>query len=348
MHCAPSSGAMSWWSVRVTVPPMTLRKRMARWAIDTWDRLRDRPLGRGIQRLRDAIDPAVYLVWYVVTWRRARRPRTFNEKLMYKMLYDRRPILTRIADKVAVRDIVASRIGERYLTTVYQVCDDPARVRWSSLPREFVAKVTHASGGAIICSEAAAPGQALPERLVPGHGRLVVHPDAFDADRATAIMTKWWSMRYGWSGMKREWAYLHVPARVLVEECLSGSRSGIPEDYKFMVLSGRCRWIQVDVGRYEEHRRDIFTRDWERLPVDYEYPRSDDPVTAPDRLDEMIELAERLGQGHDFVRVDLYALEGRIVFGELTAYPEAAEGTFVPGEFDELLGAGWAVPRRYE
>ena len=61
----------------------------------------------------------------------------------------------------------------------------------------------------------------------------------------------------------------------------------------------------------------------------------------------MIEIAERLGVGIDFVRVDLYALPERIVCGELTNYPLAGTGWFDPPEFDRRLGAFWTVPRRY-
>lgn len=264
------------------------------------------------------------------------------------MLHDRRPILTTLADKVAVRDVVAKRVGEEYLTRAYQVHGQVADIDWEALPTEFVAKVSHASGGAIIVTESAQVGQALPERLVPGHGRLIVHPDSFDSARAEEVLAKWLSIPYGWAGRKREWAYRHVQARVLIEELLRGSDGAIPEDYKFMMFDGVCGWIQVDVGRHGDHRRDLFTPDWERLPVDFVYPRSEAPVPVPERLGEMMSVAASLAAGHDFLRVDLYAVPGRVVFGELTAYPEAGRGTFEPPEYDRILGELWHVPRRYD
>ena len=324
-----------------------LRKRLARRLIDAWETIRDRPSGRAVRAVRDAADPLVHASWVAATWLRTRDPTTLNDKVKYKMLHDRRPILTTLTDKVDVRDVVRDRIGVDHLTHLFQVHDDAAAVRWDELPREFACKVTHASGGTIIVTDSADPDRPLPTRLVPGHGRLVVHPDAFDPDRATGIVRAWLSRRYGWSGWKREWAYLGVRPRVLVEEFLGGSASAIPSDYKLFVFDGTCRFVQLDLDRHGDHRRDVYTPDWERLPVDYNYPRADVPSARPERLDEMIAIAERLGEGHDFVRVDLYALPSRVVFGETTFYPASGNATFDPPEYDRILGSWWTVPARY-
>jgi hypothetical protein len=139
-----------------------------------------------------------------------------------------------------------------------------------------------------------------------------------------------------------------VPQRILIEEFLRGSDARIPDDFKLMVFGGRCRFVQVDYDRHGDHRRDVFTLDWERVPVDYNYPRSDDGLESPpDRLGEMIEIAERLADGHDFVRVDLYALPDRVVFGELTVYPASGNGPFDPADFGVTIGERLKVSSIY-
>src|SRR6056297_3548063 len=148
-----------------------LRKRLARRLIDAWETIRDRPSGRAVRAVRDAADPLVHASWVAATWLRTRDPTTLNEKVKYKMLHDRRPILTTLTDKVDVRDVVRDRIGVDHLTHLFQVHDDAAAVRWDELPREFACKVTHASGGTIIVTDSADPDRPLPTRLVPGHGR---------------------------------------------------------------------------------------------------------------------------------------------------------------------------------
>jgi hypothetical protein len=327
---------------------VTPLRSLARRLIATWDEVRDRPVGRLLRRVRDGVDPVVYGSWLVVTWLRTRRPATFNDKVKAKMLYDRRPGLSILADKVAVRDVIAERVGAAHLTTLYQVRERPEAIRWSELPREFVCKVNHASGGTIIVSDDPSAEDALPSWLAPGHGRLVVHPEGFDPARASEILGVWLDRPYGWSGWKREWAYRAVRPRVLVEEYLRGPDGSIPDDVKVFVFDGRCRVVQIDRDRHGDHRRDMMTPDWERLPVDFNHPRSDVPPERPERLDEMLRLAERLAEGHDFLRVDLFSLADRIVVGELTLYPASGDGTFEPRAYDRWLGSWWTLPDSYD
>lgn len=312
-----------------------------------WAAVRERWPGRLIRWVRDALDPFAYATWYAYMWMHTRHPTTFNEKIRYKMVRDRRPMLKTFADKVAVRDYIVREVGHGYLTELYQVHETADAVRWDELPREFVCKASHASGGAIIVSESADPSFRLPPYVPSGYGRYVVHPDAFDPDRATVLLHRWLTTPYGWSGWKREWAYYGIPPRVLVEELLRGSDGGVPPDYKFYIFNGRCGFVEVVMSRFGEYMIDVFTPEWEYLPVDYERRRSHNPQPPPARLQEMLTISERLGAGTDFVRVDLYAPDNRIVIGELTNYPTSGKTWFDPPEYDGIVGSWWEVPVHY-
>ena len=267
-------------------------------------------------------------------------PVTFNEKVRYKMLADRRPLLTTFADKLAARGYVESKVGASVLTELYAVTSAPETLVGADLPREFVVKPTHASGACVLVAEFAPPQEELPSK--DGWVQPMVRPDRLSWDRLTGLCQHWISRGYRW----QEWAYRNVPRRILVEELLDDA-GGVPFDYKLFVFHGRVRMIEVDLNRFEGHTRNLYTPAWERLNVEYKWPAGID-VERPHALPEMLTIGEALGADTDFVRVDLYCIGGkRVVFGELTNYPLAGLGQFRPPEFDRWLGEWWTPPERY-
>jgi hypothetical protein len=277
---------------------------------------------------------------------RTRHPVTFTEKVRYKMLRDHRPLLVTFADKAAVRDYVAARVGPHLLPEAYAILDDPRDLETVSLPEAYVVKPTHGSGAAIVVSPDAPADATLPP---PAWSWVYRHvrPGAARRDTLAAIGALWLSKLYG-QGPNREWAYGPVPRRVIVEEMLSGADGGIPDDYKLFVFHGRCQYIQVDGARFDERTHDFYLPTWEHLPVrGGDLPWATPERPRPARLDEMIRIAETLAAETDFVRVDLYLLPDRIVFGELTSYPAGGDSPFQPERFDAEFGAHWTVPRRY-
>ncbi|MET0862393.1 MAG: ATP-grasp fold amidoligase family protein [Microbacterium sp.] len=276
---------------------------------------------------------------------RTRRPRTFRDKVRYKMLRDHRRLLVTFADKAAVRAYVAAAVGEHYLPVAYAVVDDPGALQDLALPREFVVKPTHGSGAAIVVSDSASEHARLPTE--PGSWVYRnVRPEYAARDEIVRISRGWVRQMYG-QGPNREWAYGHVPRRVIVEELLAGVGGGIPDDYKFFVFHGECAFVQVDTGRFGRRTQDFFRPDWRHVPLSGGPPWAIPEPPEPARLAEMIEVAEMLGSGTDFVRVDLYDVDGRIVFGELTSYPAGGDSPFDPESFNEEFGRQWTVPRRY-
>lgn len=261
------------------------------------------------------------------------------------MLRDRRPILVVFADKAAVRAYVADRVGVQYLPTAYAVVDDPQALLELHLPPSYVVKPTHGSGAALVVSRDANLDAELPE---PQWGWVYRHvrPGAVRREALVDIATEWMTKLYG-QGPNREWAYGHVRPQIIVEELLEGGADGIPDDFKFFVFHGKCHFVQVDAGRFTKRRQDFYSPDWEHLPMSGGPPWAEPARSRPDELDEMIDIAERLGAETDFVRVDLYLLPDRIVFGELTSYPAGGDSPFEPALFDEVFGRPWTVPPRY-
>jgi hypothetical protein len=284
------------------------------------------------------------LVRTVRLWR-TRNPRTFREKVRYKMLRDHRDLVVTFADKAAVRDYVATVLGERYLPRAYAIIDDPTALYDLALPEKYVVKPTHGSGTAIVVSDRA-PGEA---RLPTESGSWVyrqVRPEFAPRDDLVRISRGWLAQLYG-QGPNREWVYGRVPRRILVEELLVGPDGAIPDDYKLFVFNGRCAYVQVDAGRFDRRTQDFFRPNWQHLPLSGGPPWANPQAKQPACLAEMIEVAERLGADTDFVRVDLYDVDGKVVFGELTSFPAGGDSPFDPETFNEEFGRRWTTPRRY-
>jgi hypothetical protein len=291
------------------------------------------------------------LVRAVRLWR-TRNPRTFRDKVRYKMLRDHRALVVTFADKAAVRDYVAALVGEQYLPRAHAIVEDPAALLDVALPDAYVVKPTHGSGAAIVVSDHAPHDARLPAE--PGSW-VYRHVRPEHAPRADVVRIAhgWVTQLYG-QGPNREWVYGRMPRQIIVEELLAAADGAIPDDYKFFVFHGRCAFVQVDAGRFGRRTQDFFHPDWRHLSLSAGPPWADPEPAKPVRLQEMIDLAERLGADTDFVRVDLYNIpgagpdtDGRVVFGELTSFPAGGDSPFDPESFNEEFGRPWTVPRRY-
>ena len=277
---------------------------------------------------------------------RTRYPRSFNDKVRYKMLRDRRPLLVAWADKIEMRRYVAAEVGEAYLPRLLHRLDSASDLESIDLPDSFVLKPSHGSGACVVVDESAPEDAHLPrapDSWVYAH----VRRDQIDREQLRLIADHWLSQRYG-RGPNHEWAYGLVTRRLLVEELLRGYDGGVPDDYKLFVFHGRCHFVQVDRARFAARTQDFFTRDWEPLEMWGGVPRSVTPPEEPRHLAEMIRVAETLGRETDFVRVDLYCLPTRVVVGELTSSPAGGDSPFRPARWNTIFGQPWTVPARYD
>jgi len=241
-------------------------------------------------------------------------PQRFTEKMQ---AIKRSPLIAQmqpLTDKIAVRDFVAGRIGEKYLIPVHQIYNSPDEILKNRLPETFVMKCTHDSGSVVVCNG--------------------IDPPDFDA----MIRKLKRAMKRDYFRMHREYNYKGIPPRILCEHYLSDEKGLPPPDFKFFCFNGEPEFIQVDLDRFSHHKRLIYGTDWTKKDFNIMFPRSSGEAQKPEQLDLMRNLARKLSAGFPFVRVDLYYSKGRIWFGELTFIHGAGYEDFDPDESDLETG----------
>lgn len=243
-------------------------------------------------------------------------PQTFNEKLQWLKLYDRKPIYTTMVDKCAVKGYVAERIGEEYIIPTLGVWDSFDEIDFDALPNRFVLKCAHDSGGLVICKDKA----------------------SLDLDAARKKLEK--SLKREWFYCGREWPYKNVKPRIIAEQYMSDDNGELC-DYKLMCFNGKVKCSFVCSERYSAKGLHVtfFDREWNAMPFERKYPACREGLPKPLNYDKMLELAEQLSSGIPFVRVDFYEVFGKIYFGELTFYPGGGWEKFTPEEWDYELGS---------
>ena len=145
-------------------------------------------------------------------WPDFENPKTFNEKLNWLKLYDRKPLYTQLVDKYAVREYIAEKIGEQYLIPlVGGPWNSVDEIDFDALPEQFVLKTTHDSGGVVICRD----------------------KSSFDVEAAKARLAGHLKREYFWG--KREWPYKNVKPRIIAEKYMVDSEDAELRDYKFRI-----------------------------------------------------------------------------------------------------------------
>ena len=275
-------------------------------------------------------------------------PRTYSEKIVRKMAFDRNPLLTTFADKFLARSYVEQTVGTQYLSKVFAVSDDPEGINWDQLPAEYVCKVNHGSGGMVAVWNGANKGQKLPNQIGKDDwSRHWIHPEIADSTLIKTLSRHWLSQNFTWRpNAAPEWAYHNIKPLVFVEELIGQGTELSPIDYKFFVFNGVTRLIQV-----RTHEPDMsfsllhFDRDWNHIDITLndgsEVANTKIVRARPKNYEELLFVAEKLGEPVDAVRVDLYNLEGRITFGELTNYTCAGISFWTPYDFNYELGDRW-------
>ncbi|HSL50865.1 MAG TPA: ATP-grasp fold amidoligase family protein [Candidatus Deferrimicrobiaceae bacterium] len=280
---------------------------------------------RARRRLWDCVPDRVVLARrYRQTFGRPlnlRDPRTFNEKLCWLMLYYRPPLVTAVADKYAVRSYVAERAGPGILNELYGVWDRAEDIDFDALPDAFVLKVNWGWRMNIFCRRKA-------DLDVPG---------------TRARLAEWLRRSYYWT--TREWCYKNIKPRIICERLLIDSTLITPTEYGFHCFAGEPRFVRASRDRATQLTTDTFDLKWQTTPFSVNRPDCGRVVARPGNFDEMVECARRLSADWPFVRVDLYEVDGRTVFSELTLYPAAGMSHFIPEEYDRYWGDALQLPR---
>lgn len=255
-------------------------------------------------------------------------PQTFNEKLQWIKLFDRNPLYTQLVDKYLARDYIKEKLGEEYLIPLLGVWDDPDDIDFDALPEQFVLKCNHNSGlGMCICKD----------------------KSKLDIKKVKEELKKGLAQDYYLSG--REWPYKNVPRKVIAEKYMTDESGYELKDYKFFCFDGEVKMLFVAKDREvegAETKFDFFDADFNHLPFTNGHPNSQPPYFKPENFEEMKAVAAKLSKGIPEVRVDLYNINGKIYFGEMTFFHWSGFVKYEPEEWDYKIGSYINLPKKGE
>ena len=250
------------------------------------------------------------------------RPRSFSEKMQWRKLFDLNPLYVILSDKLASREYVAARVGPEFLPPLLWTGDDADAVPFDALDPPYIVKCSHGSGFNVV----------------------VTDRTGLDAAEVRSKLRRHLGRNFGQA--MREPGYAPVRPRLLVERLLMQPDGSPPNEPKLFAFDGRVRVVHTIVVGPDRSRRDaVYDPDWNYLGWHVVNDRYDRPLQRPERLAEMIAVAERIAQGFDHLRVDLYDWAGGVRVGELTLYNLSGLARFHPEEVDLTMGSWWRLPR---
>lgn len=242
-----------------------------------------------------------------------------NSVIRWQQMHWQSPLKARCSDKIAVREFVRDRLGDKYLIPMLPAegvfWTNPDDIDFEQLPSRFVLKLNNGSGMNLIVND----------------------KTELDIPAARQKMRKWLASDFATN--LREWHYRDIPNRIYCEEFIDFSQQS-PPDYKFMCSNGRPLFLWVDTDRYQEHKRNFFNLDFEELKdVQGLFPKNAMQFNKPQNWERMLEIAGSLSKGIPIVRIDLYNIDGKIYFGEMTFTPSAGWETINPQSFSQKMAA---------
>ena len=250
-------------------------------------------------------------------------PKTFNEKLQWLKLYNRKPEYTLMVDKFEAKRIATRILGKEYVIPTIGVWDKFDDIDFSLLPDSFVLKSTNGGGG----------------------GGVVICRDKNVFDKSSAAKRLNSSLKTSIYKHLKEWPYKNVKPRILAENFMV-DESGELRDYKFYCFNGEPKVFLVASVRFSRHRTyfDYFDMDGNHLP--FTQGGENNPVLPklPSNFEKMKTIAQKLSQGIPHVRIDLYSVDEIVYFGEFTFFDSSGFEKFTPNEWDEKFGEWIKLP----
>lgn len=252
-----------------------------------------------------------------------KHPKTFTEKIQWLKLYNRQPEYTKMVDKYLAKHYVEDLICKDYIIPTLGIWDKPEDIDWDILPEKFVLKTTHGggNGGVVICKDKSSLNK-----------KQVV--EKLNKSLASDIYRN-----------LREWPYKNVTKRIIAEQFVSSNdndESADLIDYKFFCFNGEPKYCQVIRDRKTNETIDFYDMNWHHMDFVGLNPSVNNgltPVPRPTKIEEMISICRKLSKGIPFLRVDLYHIDNKVLFGELTFFPASGFGRFNPEDWNEKLGA---------
>lgn len=253
-------------------------------------------------------------------------PKTYTEKMQWAKLHRDNKALAYFADKIAVREYIRNTVGEEYLVPlVGGIYKSPNQIDLNSLPRKFVIKANHGCG----------------------FNYIVTDKSLIDENEMRKTLNSWLNIDISYFALELQYRY--IEPRLYVEKYLITDKMTDLPDYKFFCFNGKVYCLYVMVDTIKDHHKSklgIFDKDFNLLPYYREdFTRLTKQVPKPENYDEMVRIAEKLSEGFSHVRIDLYDINGKIYFGEMTFTTAAGLFKHVPEEFDLMLGEQWDLTK---
>ena len=252
-------------------------------------------------------------------------PTRFTEKIQWYKLYYKDARMPQCSDKYLVREYVKSKGLEHILNELYCVFEKPEDIDLDRLPDKFVLKLSNGSGTNLMCT------------------------DKSQFDRNEVVQNfKDFTFKVK-ANLGREWPYMKVKPVIIAEQLLEDEAhvNNAINDYKIFCYDGKPEYVICISDRYSDQCNHlVHDTQWNKIRVASEGARIDEDVPRPENLREMLDIAAKLSEDFSFARIDLYSLNGKTYFGEITFYPWSGYMEFEPEEFDFVLGEKFVLRRR--
>lgn len=252
------------------------------------------------------------------------KPTTFNEKLQWLKLYFRKPELTTMVDKVEAKKYVASKIGTKYIIPTIHVWNNLNEIDLSMMPKQFVLKATNGGGGSgvIVCK----------------------NKDEIDIKQVKRKLKR--ALKFSPYDYFREWPYKDITHRIIAEEYIA-DKNGELIDYKFTCTNGTAHNVMLCLDRSSGNTKFyFFDKNWNLLRINIRGKNAPNnfSLPKPPNIDKMFEIAAELSKNLPFARIDLYNVDGKIYFGEITFFPNSGFDKNLLPETDLSFGSLIQLP----
>lgn len=251
-------------------------------------------------------------------------PKTFQEKLQWIKLNDRKPIYHQMVDKYDAKELIAERVGDEYVIPTIGLWDKFDDIDFEQLPNQFIIKNTHDSSTYFICQD---------------KNKL----DILQVRKRLRIDTRKHDFYY----YSREWPYKGLKHRIIAEPLLNDGKGDYLTDYKFFTFNGEPKFFYVTSNRGCEGglKEDFFDVDGNLMEINqlgyYNNPKTPD---LPVNLSKMIEFSRILSKDTYHLRVDFYEIKGKMYVGELTFFDGGGFHPFTPKKYNRILGDWIKLP----
>ena len=243
-----------------------------------------------------------------------KNPKTYNEKINWLKLNDRKELYTTLVDKYEVKKYVSNIIGEEYIIETLGVWDKFDEIDFDKLPNKFVLKCTHDSEG------------------------LVIVKDKSKLDIQNAKNKLETALKKNFYYIGREWPYKNVKPRIIAEKYMEDKKLNELRDYKFFCFNGIPKAMFIASDRATNVKFDYYDLEFNHLDIKQKYPNSNKKIEKPVNFEKMIELSKKLSKDLKHARIDFYEVNGKIYFGEITFYHFSGFMPFEPNKWDKIFG----------